>query len=723
MKLPIVFFILAFLILGFQNCSDIGEIGLKSGSNSESSTADNGTGYGGKIGGTFYHYIPDYKCENQYSAFSKIEYYPSSNSIYYQSQENQCLSIDQQLSNSKLDFGNLQNKVLGYEEKIFELGNKNISTIPQKIVEIWCVDQWENPSLEILSYYDLKNKKAESEFYFPNSVKQTETNPARITSVQSVKLTSNAFDLIIDKSNKGLKPGTFIGQLNRLSFSSRDQKLQCRLGGYLDARLWPAKVINYENYVQAEWDPSVRKFYLSEGLSGLAPLAVNRLERISAIDGTKEILVENVTEANGVAKFQFDSLRKNIFLKAQLTGDKAYQLYHKDLSNMTSPLRLLNSKLVDFAQSIDNFFNISPQSDKIYYLDGSQEIGSDIESWLKMVDLKTGNITQINQDIFAADEEVRYFEVSYKYNKVIYSVGFVTIDLWVSDLQGKGRHKWDLSEVLGSEYKLSFGIKMNSQWQFKNDKYLALVATNSPQISKFLFIVLDLESEKVIFSKKLSEHAILFTNNDLPVIEVYSGVRTSDQIPSILFYNIENNSLGSVLETMNYFKNSLNASYMNYAKNQLSNLQNLLCSYEENLLIRIPLSNKKTLVLANSTVNNYNIYLYDSSENSCQLINKLALSQESVTYLKKNSSISLSVQPQIASISEDEKNILLNINGRIYLIPSEQLPPIEVYTALNDTPTINELGFINNEKVFFRGSLIKNYWNQIFIWDIPKLRH
>jgi hypothetical protein len=735
----LVAILFGFLSLGvlFQNCTNSSRINFTDVNSKLSLASDsgNGTGYGGKIPGIYYHYVPGYRCENHESAFAKLEYTPSQKeSIYDQSKESACLSIPISVDNALIDSGSMQNKVVGFEEKILEEGKANSTSIPSQIVEIWCVDQWVNPTVEILSVYNESSKQAQTDFYYPSMAKRTELNPARTTAFQSVHLTSNYFDLVVDKSQLGLKAGTYQGHLNILNGSHPKQTLQCRLGGYLDARLWPAMAVNYDNSLVSEWSPTDKLFYISSGLSGMAPFAENKLYTYSPLSNSKKMIIENVASKPGVSEFQFTPDRSKLLMKASLVGDIAAQLYSKVLNDLSPPV-LLNNRLTEMGQGISGPINVSPDSRYIYYQDGAQQTGGNIGAWLRVVDSNTGNITQVNQNLNAANEEVRGFDTSYSLGKVVYTTGLVYVDLWISDLFGGNRRKIDLSNVLGvnpssglggTNFYLDWAIQRSSRWLFINERYLVLVAANSTTMYSTMVFVVDVQSEKIIFSKEFSGPASIFAVKDLAVVGISTQAIDNNTIETY-YINLNTASLGSAQDIINAYRNSTQLQEKRAALNLEVSISIESCPrFGETKIHQISLDSSTWLVVNRSAKNVASIYLKTIEDSSCVLVNKLNLPTEVVVALDSPLSNyyspgAFSLSSIKAQISEDRKNILLGLYRRLYLVPTQRQTIIEIYTASNVAPKIEVVGFVDNSKVYFKGSLITDNWSQVFIWNLPTL--
>jgi hypothetical protein len=706
-----------FLVLTFQNCSKVHFTSLSS----EGLTLNNnGATYGGKPEQDYYHYIPGYSCENRPSAFSKIAHFPlESHSVFFSSKENQCLSQSQTIPNSEIDAGSLQNKVIGYGERIFESNPAGPLVVPESPIEIWCVDQWSNPTIEILSLYNKSINRAETQFYYPGLPKRSELNPARSINLQTVRLTSTYFDLIVEKSQIGNKPGTFQGRVT-LNESSQVQNLQCRLGGYLDARLWPAKAVNYNVLEQMEWNPLEGLFYMITGQSG-APWSENILSTYSADGIRKKVLMGNSQNAQGPKKFNFSANHSKLFVQAHLSGDSSIQLYSVD-PKTAAPPRRINALLTDFGQLVSGDVIYDPKGDLVYYLDGSQEVGGDIEQWLYSVSLSTGQITQINQSLFRADEMVGQYDVSTSLGKIVYSTGFTEHEIWITDTFGSTPRKINLAPFLGSTNYIAWYIKKSLGWQLINDRYLVLAASNrNPVVGPSLLLTIDLLSEKVIYSQTVKGSLFLLPVEGLPLVTVLGA---ND---SFNFLDLSTNTLNTSEQIILSQKASPNPLAQQFAANLTVVTAKDLCANDEDLASRIAIDKERWLLIKKGTNLKSSIFIFTTKTNTCTLINHLvfpggyieSLFRQSLQYPMLQLTNIFGTQYLKAQMSPDQRNLLVAIMGRLYLIPVDGHPVIEIYTPLNATPSFGEIGFINNSKIYFMGSVIKDYVNQLFLWDVP----
>jgi hypothetical protein len=724
LRRPVILLGLTLLPFLFNNCSKIRFESLLAPENNSEKQAEseNGTGYGGKLAGLYYHYVPGYVCENRNSPFSQIDYAPAEiNSILSSSKESQCLSLQSTIPNTEIDAGSMQNRVIGYGERIFETNSAGPAAVPENPVEIWCVDQWAAPTIEVLSLYNKAENRAETQFFYPSVPKRTEVNPSRMVNQQTVQLTSKYFDLLVDKSKKGLKAGTVEGTLTIFAGAPK-QTLQCRLGGYLDARLWPAKALQYDALTQMEWDPLEGLFYTITGPSG-GTWGEGILSMYSA-DGTqRKVLIGNTANAAGVKEFNFSADRKNLFVKAMLTGDATTQLYSLDPKAPAAPRRL-NNLLTDWGQFVSGEIVSSPNSDLVYYLDGAQETGGDIEMWLRAVSLTTGTITQINKSLFKADEGVGQFEVSYPLGKVIYSSGFVEHELWITDMLGGNPRKVDLSPYFsGTSYFIEWSAKQNSRWHFINDRYLVVVATQWYALDhKALLLTIDLVSEKVIFHQSIPERSFIYPVKSLPLVAV------SSDSGAVMYFDLTTGVLSTASITQNLQGSSSNVLGQQFAASLAIQMAPDLCANGEDLVARGRIDENKWLLIKKGAASTASIFTVSNDSTNCKVINHMVLPAEflkGIASLYSNGAYTPSVSYGIsyllrAAISQDQRNVLLSIGSRLYLVPTDGHPVIEVYTPLNSAPNFSQIGFVNNSKVFFVGSIIKDYSNTLFLWDVPK---
>lgn len=719
--------ILFSLIILFQNCSRIA-IDDQANLTKEISVptlaeSGNGSGYGGKLT-SFYNYIPGYQCENKNSAYAKVDFAPlDTESTLSVSKDSKCLSMTSVIPNNQFDTGLLQNKVIGFEEQIFEYHPEGEYSIPEKPVEIWCVDQWGKSSIEILSLYNSSLNQAETQFYYPGTPIKVEINPARSTSQQTVRLTSNYFDLVINKTLLGNKAGTFQGQLTKLNQNNEVQVLQCRLGGYLDAHLWPAKALNFDNLKQFNWNPLEKAFYVVTG-NPLGNFSENIFSSYSASGDTKQVLVANSLNAHGVENFKFSPDHSKVTLQAQLSGDSAIQLYLYDFQSQLPPKRI-NSSLQDFGQAVTGDVTISPNGDSIYYLDGSQETGNDVEPWLRAVSVATGEIFQINQDLpKGADESVGQYDVSFPLAKVVYSTGFLHQDIWFADLMGSNRRKLDLSTALGSKYHLELNMKTALHWKLMNNRYLILVATikdySLVTTISSLVLVVDLATETLVFKEELPGRRSLHPIKSLPLVALF------DENNNVLFLDPEGKKVYNTTQIINLKKSATDPSSQKFVSTLNILSANDICSNNESLLSQMQVSSDLFLLIKKGSGTASSLYLASNKGNSCTLINKIVLGDQVIADFKKMPLISklydlLEDQSfHRAAISPDQNNIIASIGSKLYLIPTNKSPIVEVYTPSNSGPIFSEFDFVDSQTIYFTGNLIKNNSSQLFIWTLPK---
>ncbi|MCB0415719.1 MAG: hypothetical protein KDD50_15375, partial [Bdellovibrionales bacterium] len=624
---------------------------------------------------------------------------------------------------SSLDLGNIQNKVIGYNEKIFEVASELGNQTPEKLVEIWCVDSWTDAKYEILSYYSHQEEKAETEFYsYSDSLSvHKEVNLTRVTNGQSVYLKSQYFDLKVDKNNLGSKSGTFLGDLNIYNSKDKGHKvLECRLGGYLDARIWPVPVVNYDHMSQLEWDPVQSLFYFISGTANLyAPNSQEySIYRYSPLNQQRENLTPGSANTYGVSSFQLSKDKSSLFFMGKQGADVAIQLYTQSLVTPGAPLRL-NSYLPNVSQSASRDITISPDGNTIFYMDGFQENAGDSEPWLRSVNMSTGAITQISHDLpLSGDYQVNKYDVLFSIGKVVYVAGNYAQELWLANIDGSNRRKIDLSSELGSKYILLPTSAL--KWKIFNERYLVLSLYNNNSVEpSSLLLVVDLVSEKPVFSKVIAGAAYTYSISGLSALGIVV------QYPSAYraYLNVKNLSLVNQAELMNYFSQSSDAAEKQAALEFASNFSDGLCDSQETLIKTITLNTGKQLVVNKKSDGQVSLYLKSISNlEGCKKLGVVDVAPEILSRILSSPLLVFDDQSVIpvfnAKSSADEKNILLKLDRKLFLIPTDNRPIIEIYSGISNNSIFYEIGFIGNSKVFFRGSLIDSSI-QLFVWDIP----
>ena len=112
------------LLLLFQNCSRVNFTNLSSSISTALSlpsgqTVDgNGTGYGGKLSGTFYRFSPEFSCQGHEAPVASI----TASAAGIQLMENKqlmCGAVNTSLTEDLIDRSVFQNDIIGFNEGIF----------------------------------------------------------------------------------------------------------------------------------------------------------------------------------------------------------------------------------------------------------------------------------------------------------------------------------------------------------------------------------------------------------------------------------------------------------------------------------------------------------------------------------------------------------------------------------------------------------------------------
>lgn len=234
------------LIMFFQNCSmpeGFQTEGLQNISSSKNS-GGSGVGYDGKIGGSYYRFVPDYTCAGQPAAKEIIQVNDDSTK-YITNSTLQCGSEIIDLPINKIQTSPLQTEFITFNDNIFKKMDSLVNEIPNELPEVICRDNFENPQLEIVSHYDRIQQTATGRIYKRLSdgsiSKSNDFSVARVLSPYEIEYQSNIMKLKVDARNA--IPGTrrYNGRYDGQNNEGSD--VTCVTGGLLDSSAWPLKLI------------------------------------------------------------------------------------------------------------------------------------------------------------------------------------------------------------------------------------------------------------------------------------------------------------------------------------------------------------------------------------------------------------------------------------------------------------------------------------------------
>lgn len=390
----------ASLIL-FQNCSQVGFIAddlnfLKS--------SNNGGGYGGKPDGDFYRFVPGFMCEEAESYLMHIAISTTSIDLT-ENKRLACGAVKQQLAPEAIDTSIYQGDIVGYQEGIFEGATQLPMKIPSNLVEVWCRDDHTYNGIETMTHYDRTTSLALNRIYYatPNSdgsyqrKKISDFPVGRVLDDKTVIVKDGqGFELIVHRDQPAAEAGLFVAHMDAVIDGAKvSRDTSCRLGGSLDADIWPAQRIVDTNVLQMKTSPDRAAFaYTSDTGTGSPDrsfLAVSkvigtaqkkissslaklfssfaftpdsrRLTYVNSFDAAPSITAVNL---DGTAAIEFDKVEPRTAFTYSSDGnfliynkyDRSYQLPGvglKSVSLQGGPIATLNPPLELGAMNVAGF--------------------------------------------------------------------------------------------------------------------------------------------------------------------------------------------------------------------------------------------------------------------------------------------------------------------------------------------------------------------------------
>lgn len=426
------------LLVAYQNCSPV-RFEAQQIFGSSFRADNNGTGYGGKPEGEFYRFHPDFTCEDKASPVSKIHI--TDTEIHYtEHQKLQCGAIQQTIDPDDVDISIYQSDVIGYKEGIFESQAATPSSIPANLVEVWCRTAKDSTGIETITHFNRSSSQADTEIYHTKdatAIKQTLSVSRVISNLKITVADGKGFRLEVYRDQPAAELGLFKGSLSAIVDEQKvSVETSCRLGGMLDARIWPATQIV---------DSSVQLFKVSPDLNFFGYTAANGSEPsrlfYSDAQGTNQKSVSPPMLQSGVPNFEIaPNLKSFVFWgDPRLAGGA--ELFSVDRDD--SALFQLNQPIVQVEQAKATEIRFTPDGSRVLYRDGEQETGGDIEMWLRAVPLTGGAPVIVNPPLpIGGDIEVNGFGISKRYEKVAYLVGRASSsELYLSNLDGSDAMK------------------------------------------------------------------------------------------------------------------------------------------------------------------------------------------------------------------------------------------------------------------------------------------
>lgn len=245
------------LLLAFQNCHTSDNFQTsQSSSTKDLESIGNGTGYDGKPVGLYFNYVPDFKCNGDESFFASLKV--EGNILgYLQNTQGSCGSLSQNLSIEQLTVSPYQNRIVGYQDKIFEYSSTTFTRIPDKLVEAWCFNDAPTVDFEIIQEYSRSLQSSTGEFFssIKNSLQhQREVATSRIINTDQFRFVSDLYELRVDRTKFNPETGLFDGVIHFTQDNQYlvDANLKCRLGGYLKEELSGPSILSAIDFAIAK---------------------------------------------------------------------------------------------------------------------------------------------------------------------------------------------------------------------------------------------------------------------------------------------------------------------------------------------------------------------------------------------------------------------------------------------------------------------------------------
>lgn len=430
--------------LAFQNCSPVQ---FQVSENLQIGNSDNGYSYGGKPSGTFFRFTPGFTCENKESPVASVNMDNFQISLV-ENRKLQCGAVNIQLDLNVIDSSIYQRDVIGYQEGIFEGQSETPTKIPANLVELWCRDRNDEQGIETITHFDRETNQAVNRTFYSTlssdgSYVANEVPDFSVSRlIQQRKITvkdGKNFELTVDRDKLATEPGLFMGTLKTLLAGKFENRIvKCRLGGSLDAKVWPVKQLVDFTYS----DNSIRT---APDLSRFVFPTLTPKEKlfVSTLDGTDQKFVEQKwldSKYHNIWDLKFSQDSKNLIFTGNAFFKQNLELFRIDLSNpslIPISLKDVNASTEKSALLALNF-QFSADNKYIIYSGSVQPNGNAVEKqgWIRSVPMAGGSSKILNPEI--SNGIVLSFHVSKANNKVFFQFGLgkAPYDLYSVDPDG-----------------------------------------------------------------------------------------------------------------------------------------------------------------------------------------------------------------------------------------------------------------------------------------------
>lgn len=720
--------ILLLLIAFFQNCEVVSLNSFSSGGSSNSDqlnssiSGGNGGGYDGKIGNSFYHFVPSFQCLNQKAQFySKIIVEGQTTSFIDQSS---CEKQASEISTKDLQFSLYDSTLVGYRNELFLYSSSETAPDQNTYVEIWCFDQ-SDLQREVVFKYNSQTKISSGVLYQKGTPAESLGQLSRYVTNTTAIFKGNNSELIIDKNIKDSQ-SLFLTklQISETTKQSKTLQLSCRLGGYLDATIWPAK--NRGNGSEIIFTKNKDIAFQIQSNSKDNNYFSNHIVQINLENSESKALTNKSVGHYGVKKIKLSSDEKYLlYLSDRPDHPFVFNLYALSLKD--NLVTQLSQNIERFEQSVFDY-KILLNSEFVFYTDTSyfDPITATYQLTLKKVSLSGDHPVETISDHtthFAPGQRIiipsygshffnkttetafptientlYYFQIS---DKIVMSY-----DLWKYDLrtmkktllfQSTPDKMITISSLLfpHSEVNQLFLVVYNSLYQAQ------VISINNQGMSQFVSSTL----LATTFNQVTNQWLAL---NDYNSFSQFGSMSVYDKNLNLVKEISFTHALSINSSSQNIFFINSQEKLMSYEL--LLNTEKALCP-ELDFIKNFTVTNTNEIYFLRYFQNETQIFIMNSNQ-TCKLVNKIPMK------FKTDGTLTL---------SSSKNSLILNVGSflsnspaeAIIWIPLNGLSPVRIDTS--ETPANWWSGFFNSQsnKIYYFGYDRNFSESALFQWQLP----
>lgn len=714
---------LLLMIVPFQNCAkmsftDMGR--LSPVSRLTSSTDNNGTGYGGKLSGEFYRFNPDFTCEGKTSAQSVISAGTTSITLT-ENKKLFCAANTITLDPNQIDRSVYQEDIIGYREGIFEAEKSVPTSIPANLVEVWCKDTNDRSGIETITHYDRTTQVAVNRIYYAGSGSQIQTVPdfnvSRVSTATDVTIKNGSdFTLVVHRDQLASQPGLFKGNLQAtIDGVSVSRETSCRLGGSLDAALWPSLQVVDMNILSFKFSPDLQSYGLTAPSGTLVPqLFTGKLGSQNLAQATPPTL------KTGVPGFEFTPDSKSFVYWADQRIQNTAELF-KATTSGSNPVQL-NTPLSSPQMSGNFTLKFSTDGSTLFYADGHQPKFADNEMSISAVSISGGPSTILTPLLDEADVGSHDFAISRSNNKIAMLFGFTMLDLLISDLDGSNRIQPVIKAPTTGDWHIFYGTNLELP-EPGNYVYVRSSRWESPYASMYSAIAID-GSEVINFPVNWIWNSTNSTGTSALIIDNTNNTSWLTEWNHFKLINLKTKSeIDIPLMAAPVFSKD-GTSLLFTEKNSAGLIQQVsidvitgrkavLCSADASTVSKLQEIAPGIVLITSWDQKKEILNIYKYSNGSCNLQNSIPLSKPLINKViatpdKKTAIIAVTIKK--GTISHDQ----------LFYIPLNGKAPLEIDAPVFTGAKISNIQVLPDSKtVFYTGEQFQSGENRAFVWKAP----